>query len=81
MAAGTGDLRDIAQHDMEPFLIFVRESWLKITTNSQLAELWVNDSNKCIFMSKDEKISNIYAIVMSRTVMCLIDNTSTDHKN
>ena len=30
---------------------------------------WVKDSNTCTYLSKDEKMANIYAIVRSVTVM------------
>ena len=81
IAAGIGTLWDETSLDMEPFRIYVRKSWLKIATNSQLAERWVKDSNECTYTSKDERMSNIYAIIRSRTVMCFNDIANTDHKD
>ena len=80
MAAGTGRLWDMTCHDMQPFRTYVAESWLKVATNSQLAERWVKDSNECTATSKDENMSNIYAIIRSRTVMEFNDDTNREHK-
>ena len=81
IAAGTGQLWDATSQDMEPFCIYEQKSWLKIATNSQLAERWVNDSHKCTYTSKDERMSKIYAIIQSHTVMCFNDIANTDHKD
>ena len=66
---------------MEKICQFVRETWLKIATNSQLAERWVKDSNKCTFTSKHEKMANIYAMICSHTVVYFNESATDEHKN
>ena len=57
----------------------MRNNWFKISTNSQLAERWVKDSNECTATIKDENMSKIYAIIRSRTVMCFNDDARDAH--
>ena len=81
MAAGTGRLWDPSCVSMFPFQKFVEDNWIKIATNSQLAERWVKDSNKCTATSKDKKMANIYTIIRSRTEMSFNDDSSREHKD
>ena len=60
---------------------FVRETWLKVSTNSQLAERWVKDSNECTFTSKHEKVANIYAIIRFRTIIYFNKSANDEHNN
>ena len=79
MANGTGRLWDDDCVQMLPLRKYVQEKWLKIATNSQLAERWVKDSNECTATSKDEKMANIYAIIRSRTVMYFNDDCRREY--
>ena len=81
MANGTATLWDSPGEQMENMRQFVRETWLKVATNSQLAERWVKDSNECTFTSKHEKMANIYAIIRSRTVMYFNESANDEHKD
>ena len=81
IATGTGRLWDTNCRDMLPLRKYVQDNWLKIATNSQLAERWVKDSNECTATCKDEKMSNIYAIIRSRTVMSFNNAATEEHKN
>ena len=81
MAAGTGRLWDPSCFSMFPFQKFVEDNWIKVATNSQLAERWVKDINKCTATSKEKKMANIYAIIRSRTVMSFNDDSSREHKD
>ena len=81
MAPGTGCLWDPSCVSMFPFQKFVEDNWIKIATNSQLAERWVKDSNECTATSKDEKMANIYAIIRSRTVISFNDDSTREHKD
>ena len=81
MAAGTGRLWDSNCHNILPLRKYVEDNWLKIATNSQLAERWVKDSNECTATSKDEKMSNIYAIIRSHTVMSFNSEASLEYKD
>ena len=76
-----GRLWDLTRSDLEPFRHYVSMNWFEIATNTQLAERWVKDSNKCTATSKDEKISNIYAIIRSRTIMCFNDDARDAYIN
>ena len=78
MAAGVM-LCDLTTQDMELFRHYMSNNWFKMTTNSQLTERWVEDSNECTATSKDENISNIHAIIRSRTVMYFNDDIRDDH--
>ena len=78
-AAGNATLWDTQSEEMERQ--FVQNSWLRIATNSQLAERWVKDSNECTFTNKHEKMSNIYAIIRSRTVMYFNESANNEHKD
>ena len=46
MASGAGRLWDTNYDLMLPLYKYVKDNWVKITKNSQLAERWVNDSNE-----------------------------------
>ena len=81
IAAGNATLWDTQSEEMENMRKFVQNSWLKIATNSQLAERWVKDSNECTFTNKHEKMSNIYAIIRSRTVMYFNESANNEHKD
>ena len=81
MASGTGKLWDGNCEGIRHFQKYVEDNWLKIATNSQLAERWVKDSDEFIATSRDKKMSNIYAIIMSRTVMISNDDTGREHKD
>ena len=47
---------------------YIEDNWFKIAANSQLAKQWVKDSNECTYTNKDEKMSNIFALLCSHTV-------------
>ena len=81
MESGIGRLYDKNCEEMRSFQKYVEDNWLKIATNSQLVEQWVKDSNECTVTGKDEKVSNIYAIIRPRTVMTFSDDTSREHKD
>ena len=80
MAAGTGRLWASSCVSMFPFQKFVEDNWIKIATNSRLAQHWVKDSNECTATSKDKKMANIYAIIRSRTIMSFNDDSSREPK-
>ena len=44
-------------------------NFLSFGSNNQLTERWIKDSNECTYLKKDEKMSNIYAMVRSFTVL------------
>ena len=47
--------------------------------NNQLAERWVKDSNECTYTGKDEKMSNLLAIVQSCTIFAFNDDAYDVH--
>ena len=53
---------------MKKFLIYAKEHWLTIPSNTQLVERWVKDANECTFNTKDEALSNALAILHSTTI-------------
>ena len=48
---------------------YMSGKFLSFGSNNQLTERWVKDSNECTYLKKDEKMSNIYAMVRSFTVL------------
>ena len=81
MAGGSYTLRNSNEDGMQQFNEYCKKMWLKVSTNSQLAEQWVIDSNKCTYTSKDKKLSNILAIERSWTVMFFNGKAYKEHKD
>ena len=54
----------------------LKKYYIAFPSNNQLTERWVKDSNECTYLSKDEKMANIYAIVRSCTVMQYTDTAA-----
>ena len=48
---------------------YVGKYYIDFPSNNQLTERWVKDSNECTYLSNDEKMANIYAIVILFTVL------------
>ena len=61
---------------MEAIQRYVKQHYIAFPSNNQLTERWVKDSNECTYLSKDEKMANVYAIVRSCTVMQYQDNAA-----
>ena len=53
---------------MRKFRQYVKNNWLIVSTNTQLVERWVNDSNECTLSGKDEHFSSIIATCRSATI-------------
>ena len=81
MADSSTTLRGSHDDGMKQLNEYCEMSCLKVPTNSQLAERWFKDSNKCTYTGKDEKLSNILEIVRSRTIMCFNDEAYEEHKD
>ena len=62
--------------ELEGMQRYVRQHYIAFPSNNQLTERWVKDSNECTYLSKDEKMANIYAIVRSCTVMQYTDTAA-----
>ena len=80
MADGSATLRGIYDDRMKQFNEYHETKWLKVPTNSQLAERWVKDSNECTYTGKDEK-SNSLEIVRSRIVLYFNVEAYEEHKD
>ena len=81
MMKGTADLwNEECSERMSNFREYMINKCMKTATNSQLAERWVKDSNELTYTGKDEKFSNIMAIVRSRTVMKYNDEAYEQHR-
>ena len=63
------------------FRLYVKQNWLMIAANSQLAERWVKDSNECTYTNKDEKMANILALIRSSTVFTFRDIADNNHSS
>ena len=50
------------EKETEGLKSYVSNNFLPFPSNNQLPERWVKDSNECTYLSKDEKMSNLYAI-------------------
>ena len=53
---------------MRKFRQYVKNNWLIVSTNTQLVERWVKDSNECTLSGKDEHFSSIIATCRSATI-------------
>ena len=53
---------------MRKFRQYVKNNWLTVSTNTQLVERWVKDSNECTLSGKDEHFSSLIATCRSATI-------------
>ena len=53
---------------MIEFREYVKYKWFIVSSNMQLVERWVKDSNECTLSGKDKNFSNIITICRSSTV-------------
>ena len=68
IAEGNKMWGEIASEKMIHFRQYVTEKWFIVSSNTQLVERWVKDSNECTISGKDECFSSIIAICRSSTV-------------
>ena len=59
----------------------IRNEMNIVASNTQLAERWVKDANTVTYLNRDEKFSNILAIIRSRTVLAFHDIAVDDNKH
>ena len=48
---------------------YITGNFVSFGSNNQLTKRWVKDSNECTYLKKDEKMSNLYAMMRSYTVL------------